>query len=365
MAHPVARLAGRDAGPGPLTAGGPARGGRVVAFAPGRVNLIGEHTDYNDGLALPFAVAEGVTVVATAVSGDDVEAIADDLGEVDRFPVGAPPPAAGWRAYVRGVVAELGAAGHALPAARLEISASLPSGSGLSSSAALEVAVGLALLGLAGLGDPDRLALAQVCARVERDWAGTRSGLLDPLACLFAQAGAALRIDFRTLEWRPVALDLGDWQLVTVDSGEPHALAASGYNDRRAECEAARDRLGLASLRDATPADLAALEPPLDARVRHVIEENARVEQMVAALDRGDLTAVGRLLDASHASLRDLYAASMPGVEVAVAALRAAGAAGARMVGGGFGGHVLGLLPPGCGQLPGHAVAAAGGARLL
>jgi galactokinase len=342
--------------------------GRVVAFAPGRVNLIGEHTDYNDGLALPFAVARGVTVTATRLTrGAEVEALAHDLGEADRFPLVRPGPAAGWRAYVRGVVAELQAAGHELPAVRLEIAGTIPSGSGLSSSAALEVALGLALLGLVpDAGDPDRLALARLCARVEHRWAGVESGLLDPLASLFGAAGMALRIDFRTLERRPVGLDLGDWELATVDSGESHALAASGYNERRAECDRARDRLGLESLRSATLAQLADLGSPLDLRVRHTIEENRRVEEMVAALAAGDRPAAGRLLDASHASLRDLYAASTPRVEETVAALKAAGAAGARMVGGGFGGHVLALFPPG--RRPpsaGEVVVASAGARLL
>ncbi len=339
-----------------------------MAFAPGRVNLIGEHTDYNGGLALPFAVARGVTVTATRLTrGAEVEAFAHDLGEVDRFPLAEPGPAGGWRAYVRGVVAELAAAGHRLPAARLEITGTIPSGSGLSSSAALEVALGLALLGLApGAGDPDRLALARLCARVERRWAGVESGLLDPLASLFGAAGMALRIDFHTLDRRPVPLDLGDWELVTVDSGETHSLAASGYNERRGECDRARDQLGLESLRSATLAQLAGLGSPLDLRVRHVIEENLRVEEMVGALGRGDRAAAGRLLDASHASLRDLYAASTPRVEETVAALKAAGAAGARMVGGGFGGHVLALFPPG--RRPPSAaqvVVASAGARLL
>ncbi len=362
MAHPVAVHAGaRREGPGALT------GGRIVAFAPGRVNLIGEHTDYNDGLALPFAVAHGVTVTATRLSeGAAVEAVAIDLGEVDQFSLERPGPADGWRAYVRGMVAELRAAGHELPAARLEITGTIPAGSGLSSSAALEAALGLALLGLApGAPDPDRLALARLCARVEHRWAGVESGLLDPLASLFGAPGMALRIDFATLERRPVGLDLGDWELVTVDSGEPHALAGSGYNERRRECDRARDELGLESLRAASLARLADLVSPLDLRVRHVIEENQRVEDMVGALARGDRAAVGRLLDSSHASLRDLYAASTPRVEEAVAALKAAGAAGARMVGGGFGGHVLGLFPPGRRPVEAEVVVASAGARLL
>jgi galactokinase len=151
---------------------------------------------------------------------------------------------------------------------------------------------------------------------------------------------------------------------VTVDSGEAHALAESGYNDRRAECDRARDILGLASLRDASTADLRRLRRPLDARVRHVIEENARVDATIAALDRGDLGGVGRLLDASHASLRDLYATSTARVEQTVAECMAAGAAGARMVGGGFGGHVLALFPPGVRPARGQVVEAAAGAHL-
>jgi galactokinase len=337
-----------------------------VAFAPGRVNLIGEHTDYNAGLALPFAVADGVTVTATAIGGDEVEAIALDLCEADRFPVARPGPAEGWRTYVRGVVAELRAAGHELEGVRLEITGTIPAGSGLSSSAALEVALCLALLGLAGAEAPDPVELARLCARVERRWAGVESGLLDQMASLLGAPGRALRIDFATLDWRPVDLRLGGWRLVSLDSGEVHALAGSGYNERRAECERARELMGLDSLRAATAADLPALTPPLGDRVRHVIDENARVDAMVAALARDDLPGIGRLLDASHASLRDLYATSTPQVERTVAALKAAGAAGARMVGGGFGGHVLGLFPPGTPPPPdGEVVEAAGGARLV
>ncbi|MGI8801637.1 MAG: galactokinase [Solirubrobacteraceae bacterium] len=339
--------------------------GRVAAFAPGRVNLIGEHTDYNDGLALPFAVAEGVTVTAIRLGGGDVWALAADLGETDRFPLERPDRTRGWRAYVRGVVAELRAAGHDLPAARLEISGSLPAGSGLSSSAALEVALCLALLALAGEEEPDRVGLARLYARVETRWAGADTGLLDQLASLFGEPGVALRIDFRTLERRPVVLTIGDWRLVTVDSGESHDLAESGYNERRAECDRARRALGLASLRDAGAADLPRLAAPLGDRVGHVLGENARVEETVAALERGDLPAVGRLLDASHASLRDLYAASTERVEATVAAAKASGAAGARMVGGGFGGHVLALLPPGVELADARVVEPVAGARLL
>jgi galactokinase len=338
---------------------------RVTAFAPGRVNLIGEHTDYNDGLALPFAIERGVTVTATALDGEQIEAVARDLGEEDRFDVAAPPRAVGWRAFVRGVVAELSAAGLPVRPARLEIAGDLERGSGLSSSAALEVALCLALLGLSDAEHVDPLRLARLCSRVENDWVGARTGVLDQTASLCGRAGHALRIDFRDLSVEPVPLRLGDWTLVTVDSGERHSNASGGYNERRDECAAACEQLGVPSLRAADPATAARLPEPLNRRARHVLDENDRVDRAVAALQAGDLLAIAGLLNASHASLRDLYDASTPAVERTVAALREAGAAGARMVGGGFGGHVLALLPPGIAAPPGAtAVAPGDGARL-
>jgi galactokinase len=340
---------------------------QVAAFAPGRINLIGEHTDYNDGLALPFAIAEGVTAVATAAGAARIEALALDLGERDAFELASPPRgASGWRAFVRGIVAEVAAAGLSLTGARLEIAGTVPQGAGLSSSAALEVAVALALLALAGAEPPDGRVLARICSRAENEWVGAHTGLLDQLAGIFGRRGAALRIDFRTLEIQPVALEVGAWRFVTLDSGERHTHAASGYNMRRAECARACEALGVASLRDAEPAAAAALPSPLAERAQHVMAENARVERMVAALGRGDLEEAGRLLNASHASLRDLYEVSTPAVEVAVETLRRGGAAGARVVGGGFGGHVLGLLPPGAAAPPGaRALSPGPGAHLL
>src|SRR6266516_5456542 len=319
---------------------------RVVAFAPGRVNLIGEHTDYNLGLALPFAITAGVTVTAAEHGARRVIAVATDLSEQDEFELDSPEPAAGWRAFVRGVAAELGRAGLPLVGGRLEITGSVPRGAGLASSAALEVALALALLALAGAEPPERRELARICSRAENRWAGAETGLLDQLASLYGESGAAVRIDFDSLAIDRVPLHLGEWSLVTADSGERHANAASGYNRRRAECAEACERLGIASLREATPAMVEGLPSPLRERAEHVVGENERVERAVGALGRGDLAEVGRLLDASHASLRDLYEVSTPAVEAAVERLRRAGAAGARVVGGGFGGHVLGLIPP-------------------
>jgi galactokinase len=327
------------------------------------VNLIGEHTDYNAGLALPFAIARGVTVTAEAGAGDRVHARAVDLGEEDEFALAAPERTDGWRAFVRGTVAELTAAGYALRPCRLEIEGDLAQGLGLSSSAALETALCLALLAVAGEDEPaDRRELAKLCSRVENDWVGAETGLLDQLASLCGEPGGAIRIDFSTLEVTPVPLDLGDWSLVTLDSGAAHSIAASGYNDRRRECRAACERLGIATLREATADDVGRLPEPLAARGRHVLTENARVDAMVAALHAGDLEEAGRLLDASHASLRDDYDASVPAVERTVDALKAAGAAGARMVGGGFGGAVLALLGPGV-DAPDGAVAVRPGPR--
>ena len=184
---------------------------------------------------------------------------------------------------------------------------------------------------------------------------GAETGLLDQLASLCSREAHVLRIDFRSLAVDPYPLDLGDWQLVTVDSGATHDPATGGYNERRAECRAACEALGITTLRDATTGEL---DGVLERRVRHVVSENARVEATARALDAHDLDAVARLLDESHASLRDDYEASVPEVEATVERLKAAGAAGARMVGGGFGGSVLALLPPGVAR-PAGALAVA------
>jgi galactokinase len=331
----------------------------ITARGPGRVNLIGEHTDYNDGLALPFAIDRGVTVTARLRDDDTVSVEARDLGERDEFPLGDVGRAEDWRAFPRGMVAELTAAGQALTGCALTVEGDVDQGAGLSSSAALEAALALALLAVAGEDEPDdRRDLARLCSRVENDWVGAQTGLLDQLASLCSQPGHALRIDFQTLELGSVPLELGDHTLVTLDSGTTHTHAASGYNQRRRECQEACAQLGVGSLREAH--DVSGLPEPLLSRARHVIDENARVDAMVAALHDGDLTEAGRLLDASHASLRDLYDASTPAVERTVAELKAAGALGARMVGGGFGGAVLALLGPGV-AAPAGAIAVAPG----
>ncbi|MDQ6816626.1 MAG: galactokinase, partial [Actinomycetota bacterium] len=239
------------------------RNRHVTASAPGRVNLIGEHTDYNEGLSLPFAISERVTVHASALDDRRIEAVAADLGEADSFELDDPKPVDGWRAFVRGAVGELRRAGLELRGARLQISGGVPRGGGLSSSAALEVALVLALLALGDGREPDRIELAKICSRIENEWVGAQTGLLDQLASLYGEAEMALRIDFRALSVDPVPLDLGEFKLITLDSGEAHVNAASGYNERRAECAAACEQLGVESLRNATLETALSLPEPL------------------------------------------------------------------------------------------------------
>jgi galactokinase len=319
---------------------------RAAAFAPGRVNLIGEHTDYNGGLALPFAISQGVLVNAVACDDLVIRAHALDLGEDFAFAVTQRERERGWRAFVIGMAAELEVLGVDVAGATLEIGGDLPRGAGLSSSAALEVALCLALLALAGIdvAEPGRLELARVCARVENEWVGAQTGLLDQLASLYGEADAALSIDFATLEIEPVPLRLDGWRLVVLDSGERHEHAGGGYNERRAECARAAKLLDVATLSEADATAVERLPDPLRRRARHVLSENERVRAAVDALRDDDLPALGELLSASHASLRDDYEISTPAVEATVARLRDAGAAGARIMGGGFGGCVLGLF---------------------
>ena len=336
----------------------------VQARGPGRVNLIGEHTDYNAGLALPFAIERGVTVTAEPSRDGEMHVNALDAGEEDSFALDATERAEGWRAFVRGTVAELRAAGHDLVPASLTIEGDVPQGSGLSSSAALESALCLALLGLAGVDEPDRRELAKLCSRVENDWVGAHTGLLDQIASLFGEEGHALRVDFLTLAIDPVPLELGDWRLVSADSGAEHEHADSGYNERREECRRACELLGIETLREVD--DPAGLPEPLDRRVRHVLTENARVEAMVDALAdgalRGGRAPARREPRQPARRLRGLGARGR-GDGAAPEVRRAAGA---RMVGGGFGGHVLALFPPGA-QPPADALEVRPGpaARLL
>jgi galactokinase len=321
---------------------------RARAFAPGRVNLIGEHTDYNGGLALPFAISRGIVVDGVACDDLVVRAHALDLDERYAFAACQRIRAPGWRNFVIGMVAELSALDVSVGGAELEIGGDLPSGVGLSSSAALEVALCLALLALSRVdaNEIGWLELARTCARVENEWVGAQTGLLDQIASLCGEPDAALLIDFATLQLEAVPLNLDGWRLVVLDSGQRHEHTAGGYNERRVECARAAELLGVSALSEADADAATRLPEPLALRVRHVLSENERVTAAVAALRGGDLPGLGALLNASHASLRDDFEISTPAVEATVARLLDADAAGARIMGGGFGGCVLGLFAP-------------------
>jgi galactokinase len=323
-------------------------------LAPGRANLIGEHTDYNQGWVLPFALDLGVTVAAGR-RGDGLLAIrsrqAPGAPADLQLAALAPGAVTGWAAYPAGVAWALREAGHPLAGgASMAIDSDLPQGAGLSSSAALECAAALALDGLHGLGLP-RPQLATLAQRAENDFVGVPSGIMDQSASLLSRAGHALLLDCRTGVTADVPLDpaAAGLALLIVDTGARHALGDGRYAQRRSECEQAAARLGVGSLRDVTsPAEVGRLDDPvLRRRARHVVTENGRVKQAVALLTRGDLAGVGPLLYASHASLRDDFEVSWPEADVAVDAAMAAGALGARMMGGGFGGSALALVPAG------------------
>ncbi|MCX6466259.1 MAG: galactokinase [Pseudonocardiales bacterium] len=316
--------------------------------APGRVNLIGEHVDYAGGLCLPFALAERTVVEARP--RDDGRFTARSTAEtgtvdlaLDEIGPGAP---AGWAGYPAGVLWALRAAGHPVGGLDVVVTDTVPLGAGLSSSAALECAVALAADDLYGLGLP-RTALAAACVRAENEVVGAQTGGMDQAAALLATAGHALLLDTRDGSTRQVPFAPADAGLavLVIDTRVRHHLADGQYGARRAAVEKAAAALGVPSLRGLDVADLRDLDADLLPRARHVVTEIARVGEVVALLDAGRLPAIGPLLDASHASLRDDYAVSCAELDLAVAAAREGGALGARMTGGGFGGSAVALVP--------------------
>jgi galactokinase len=324
-----------------------------VWYAPGRVNLIGEHTDYNEGFALPFAIGAGVCVAAAA-RRDGLLALASRQqgGDVLTVPVTALAPGrpGGWAAYPAGLAWALRAAGHRIGGASLAIDADLPAGAGLSSSAALACAAGLALAGLYRLR-VSRPELAGLGRRAENEFVGVPTGPMDQLATLLGQAGRALLLDCRagtgtTVPFDPAAAGL---VLLVIDTGVQHELTGGGYAARRLACQEAARTLGVQSLRDiAGTSPLAGLaDPVLRRRARHVVTENRRVLDTAGLLRAGRPGEAGRLLTASHVSLRDDFEVSWPEADATVAAALRAGALGARMTGGGFGGSVIALAPAG------------------
>lgn len=320
------------------------RAAEVVASAPGRVNLIGEHTDYNDGLVLPTALPRRTTVELVRRTDDLVRVASTEIaaGAVRAYRLGRETRTGEWLDYVQGVTRVL-AERVGLRGFDALVSSTLPLGSGLSSSAALEVAL-LRALRTAFALPLDDVALALVAHRAEHDFVGARVGLMDPMAASLADTRTALFLDTRSLTHEAVALP-ASLVLLVIDSGVAHRHPTGGYNARRDECERAAALLGVGSLRDVGPRDVAraaSLPAPLDRRVRHVVSENARVSDAVAALRGADLGALGALFLASHASLRDDFAVSLPELDVLVDLAAADPAVyGARLTGGGFGGAVV------------------------
>ena len=310
----------------------------VVASAPGRVNLIGEHLDYNGGQCLPIAIPQRTTVTVAPSTQGQLTVASGGLSWA-----GLPGERAeGWAAYVVGVLWSLGLD----VALDIEVASDVPVGAGLSSSAALECATAVAVDALLELGR-SRSDLAAACVRAETEYVGAPTGGLDQTAVMFGAQEHALLLDFATGErehvpWRPEQADL---VLTVVDTGVAHALVDGGYADRRAACDRAAAALGLDHLAEANEADLAALPRDLRRRARHVVTEQARVAAFVSAAEAADWQRVGELMTASHASLRDDFEVSCPELDAVVDAALDTGALGARMTGGGFGGSAIVLAP--------------------
>ena len=329
----------------------------VIARAPGRVNLIGEHTDYNDGFVFPVAINRDVYVAARATRDGRARLYAANFRRRTEFPLEdiRHHPSERWSHYERGVVLMLQRAGHAVGGFQAAIDGDVPSGAGLSSSAAVEVATATALKALFGL-KLDLVQMAVLCQKAENEFVGVNSGIMDQFISALGRRGAALLVDCRSLEHRHVPL-AGDVQIVVADTAVKRGLVDSEYNSRRAECEEAVRLLaarlpGVRALRDVSLADFEPLAGELPdvvrRRARHVISENERVLESVRALEAGDLSTFGRLMYESHASLRDDYQVTVPQLDVLVDAARnVPGMLGSRMTGAGFGGCTVSLMETG------------------
>jgi galactokinase len=330
------------------------RDAEAAAYAPGRVNLIGEHTDYNDGFVLPAAVDRGVALAACRLTGDRFTLHAVDLGQSCTFPRLAlqRDPQYPWADYFKGVVWALGKRGLDVPACEAIVTGDIPQGAGLSSSAAYEVATALLLQRLGGFELP-ALDVAKLAQEAENGFVGVACGIMDQMASLFGKQGRALLLDCRSLAHETAEIPPG-LKIVAVGSGVRHSLASSEYNKRRAECDEGVRILsaslpGIRALRDVTPESLAPLLAKLPSvvakRCRHVVSEDARVLQAVAAMGSGDTGRLKTLMAESHASLRDDYEVSCPELDVLVdLALPLPYCHGARLTGAGFGGSTVNLV---------------------
>lgn len=311
--------------------------------APGRVNLIGEHVDYNDGLVLPFALPWTTTTRATQRDGGAVTVHSEGSGSVEFAVDVAPGEVSDWAGYVAGVIWALRRRGFDVPGYELVISSDVPLGAGLSSSAALTCSVAAAISDDCGFGLTPQ-DVAEVARIAENDYVGVHTGAMDQLAAMLCRQHSALLVDCRSLDTRPVELGLANagLRLLLINTEVKHELAGSEYDARRSDCEEAAQELGLAALRDASPAQVATLsDERLRRRAEHVVTEIQRVTDVVALLEAQRPAEIGALLTASHESLRDDYEVSSPELDATVDAALSAGALGARMVGGGFGGCAI------------------------
>ncbi|WP_299952183.1 galactokinase [uncultured Modestobacter sp.] len=338
-----------------------------VWTAPGRVNLIGEHVDYNGGRCLPMALTR-VTAAAVRRRDDDRVRITSTDPDAEPFEGTlaelGPGQVSGWAGYAAGTLWSLQQAGVDVPGLDMAVSSDVPLGAGLSSSASLEAAVALSAAELAGRADDAELRhlLIQAAIRAENEVVGAGTGGMDQTVALLAEEGSALLIHTRDFRTEPVQLGLAEagLELMVIDTRVTHTLADGQYAKRRADCDEAARQLGLEWLSDATPADVDRLsDPRLQARTRHVVTENQRVDEVVELVRAGRVAEIGPLLDGSHTSLRDDYEVSAVELDVVVEAARAAGALGARMVGGGFGGSAIALIRSADAEVVGEAVVAA------
>ncbi|GAB7006693.1 galactokinase [Nocardioides sp. AN3] len=322
----------------------------VVGWAPGRVNLIGEHTDYNGGLVLPVALPHATAAAAARRDDGSVRlssAQADEVwsGSLDDL---APGKVTGWPSYAGGVLWAMREAGFDVPGVDLHVDGTVPLGAGLSSSASIECAVAFALLGLTGVEPTGevRRRVVDACIRAETEVAGAPTGGMDQTVSVFAQAGEALLIDFSSHAHRSVPLVLADRTILVTDTRVSHELTDGGYGSRRADCEEAARELGVATLREATLDDVTRLtDARVARRARHIVTETARVPIAVQALTAADWASLGELFAASHASMRDDFEISTAELDLAVATAVANGADAARMTGGGFGGSIVAIVP--------------------
>ncbi len=316
----------------------------VLVQAPGRVNLIGEHTDYNDGFVLPMAIDRRTAIAARPRSDTTVMAYSQGYPEI-QFDLATLERGQGWGEYLKGVAWAMGIDG--LPGWEGVITSTIPIGASLSSSAALELATALLFTTLGGLSwNP--VEAARLSQRAEMDWVGMNSGIMDQLISACGQAGHAILIDCRDLTQTPTPLPDG-LSVVVLDTGTRRRLTESSYNQRREECAEAARAFGVGSLRDLTIADLstppAAMPPTALKRARHIVEENERTLAAATAMREGDTAMLGRLMNESHVSLRDLYEVSSPALDAMVEAAQAfAGCRGARMTGAGFGGCAVAVV---------------------